>query len=293
MRITHSMIARNLLHGINQNRQRMNDLQQDIASGKDLHKSSDDPVRFSRAARFRKTISNNEQYLNNISKATGWITNTVSLLESIYDRVLDAKNFATQGANDTNDSSNRSALGDQIETIIKEIVSLANSKYLGKNVFAGTKTLEDQPFVYDGAAVTYSGNEGQMTRRISANFNVAINVNGKQIVDTNVFSALVTLKDALNSNDQAGIQASIDTIQSVADSFLSLSSAMGSIQKQLQLTQVRLETTNTNLAAYLSETENVDLAEAITQYNSEEMAYRAALQVTSDVVQLNLLDFLG
>ena len=38
--------------------------------------------------------------------------------------------------------------------------------------------------------------------------------------------------------------------------------------------------------------EDVDLAEAITAYNSQEIAYRAAMQTAADVLKLNIMDYL-
>ena len=58
------------------------------------------------------------------------------------------------------------------------------------------------------------------------------------------------------------------------------------------MTNNRLEVANTNLSSLISELEDADLTEVIAQYNSNEMAYQAALQVTSSVLNLNILDFL-
>jgi flagellar hook-associated protein 3 FlgL len=292
MRITQSIIVRNLLQRINQNRERMNLLQANIASGKVLHRASDDPVNFTRSARFRQTIKKNDQYLRNITVAEGWIDTTISLLDNIGNQVMEAKNIAIQGANDTNSAANRTALGNRVDGIIREVVALVNSKFMGKAVFSGTQTRTDEPFQYDGATVTYQGNTGQINRRIGDNLVVAINVNGQQMMDTGLFTALTDLRDALAGDDQAGIQTAIDSLQSAVEEVRSLASAMGSIRNQLDLTKQRMETVNINLKSYLSQTEDVDLAEVITRYNTEEMAYRAALQTATDVIQMNLLDFL-
>jgi len=267
-------------------------LQVDMATGKELRQSSKDPVNFARSARFRKTINRNEQYLRNISDAKGWITTTNSLLDNLYTVVVNAKGIATQGADDSLDANTRSMLADKINGYIEEVVSLANSKYLGKNVFAGTKTREDKAFVFDGSTVTYQGNAGSISRRVGDNVNVSINVTGKQLENSNLFSSLIELRDSLAANDQESINSSIDAVSTVASQLISLSSAMGSIQKQLELTTNRLEVANLNLSSYLSQAEDVDLAEAITKYNSEEMAYRAALQTSTSVIKMNLLDFL-
>ena len=110
--------------------------------------------------------------------------------------------------------------------------------------------------------------------------------------DTNLFSSLVDLRDALNSNDTTSIQSSIENLSSTSEELFSLTSALGSVKNQLTMTEKRLDTANMNLSSYLSQTEDVDLSKAITEYNAEEMTYKAALSTTSDAIHLNLLEFI-
>ena len=49
---------------------------------------------------------------------------------------------------------------------------------------------------------------------------------------------------------------------------ISLNTSVGSLQNQLELAEDRLRTANLKLATFISDTEDVDLASAITQYNS-------------------------
>jgi flagellar hook-associated protein 3 FlgL len=100
------------------------------------------------------------------------------------------------------------------------------------------------------------------------------------------------LKSALESNDKEMINDSIGTIKNASDQISSINTAMGSLQNQLKTTKQRLETTNINLRSYLSDTEDTDMAEAITNYNAQETAYKAALQATSDALNLNILNFI-
>ena len=47
-----------------------------------------------------------------------------------------------------------------------------------------------------------------------------------------------------------------------------------------------------NLASYVSSLEDVDMAEAVLKYNSEEIAYKAALQSTGNIMKTSLLDYI-
>ena len=64
MRITQSMISKNLIEGLKNNREQLNESQRRISTGKKHAKISDDPESFSKAKRLSKQINQNNQYLN-------------------------------------------------------------------------------------------------------------------------------------------------------------------------------------------------------------------------------------
>ena len=293
MRITDSMIARNLLKNIQKNQEGMYSTQETVSTGKKIQEPSDNPVGFSKATRFRNTIKKNEEYLNTLNHSEGWIQSTSGILDQMQNRLLDAKDIATRASDLSMDNdSARETMADQVTDIIDELVSLGNSTHLDKFLFGGNKTRGHKPFIYDGNTVKYRGNTKDIYRKVADNFNVAINVEGSKLVNNGIFSSLTNLKSALESNDKEMINDSIGTIKNASDQLSSINTAMGSLQNQLKTTKQRLETTNINLRSYLSDTEDTDMAEAITNYNAQETAYKAALQATSDALNLNILNFI-
>lgn len=292
MRITESMITKSLLSSINRNKESMHSIQKTITTGKEIEKSSDDPVQFYRANRFRQSLKQNEQYLENIQNANGWLMATSGSLDSMLDQVIALREKAIQGADDSLDAGSRLHIANTVKNIIEDLISLSNESFMDKNLFSGTKTKIHSPFEYDGDAVNYKGNVGKMNRRISENFTIHININGQDLLDTNLFDSALNLKTALENNDGNAISDVIGTLDTVSEKLISLNTGIGSIQQQLDLAEDRLRTANLNLSSFLSDTEDVDLATAITNYNSEEMAYQAALSSTADILRLNIMDFL-
>jgi len=292
MRITQSIITRSLLQNINQSKESLNKRQVSIASGKEVPRSSSDPDKFERASRFRKTILRNDQYLKNINDAKGWLDTTDTLLDNMSSMMIEAKGIGTQSADESNNSEARKMFASKIDSIIRDTVALANNTYMGKYLLGGTDTVGEKPFSYDGTTVSYSGNSQSIFRRIAEDYNISINVTGSQLMDINLFGSLEDLKNALNNNDTDSIQSSIEGVNSASEQLFSLTSAMGSVKNQLIMTEQRLNTANLNLHSYLSQAEDVDLSKAITEYNAEEMTYKAALQTMSDAIHLNLLEFI-
>jgi len=286
------MITRSLLQNINGNRQSMSTVQNTISTGKEVQSSSDDPVRFSRVSRFRKTMEQNQQYMRNIVDARGWVDMSGSLLEDVYNQILSVKNYTVQAADASNNESTRAMLASKIQNHLDEIVNLFNTQYLGRYLFGGTMTTAAGPFAIEGDTVTYNGNSGEVKRRIADNFDVVINITGQQVVDTNIFSSLKNLRTAMATNDLDGITTALSSIEGLAEQIQGLQSSLGSLKNQLSMTQNRLEISNTNLSSFISNEEDVDMVEAIAKYNAEELAYRAALKTASEALNLNLLNYL-
>ena len=97
-------------------------------------------------------------------------------LETLF---VEARGLAVQGASDTYDSQQRAALADQIDQFLEHAVSLSESRYRGRYIFAGTQTSEPpyaatrvdgsivmhdglKFYVVDGETV-YTGNEDEVT----------------------------------------------------------------------------------------------------------------------------------
>lgn len=285
-------MIRSNLQRINQNQINMNDLNRAIASGKKLIHASDDPGGFSRIARFKTTVRQSEQYLRNINDANGWVETTVSVMDQLVSIISDAKDAATKGADANMTATSRAALAKTIDAKLQEAITLANSRHAGKNIFAGTETKENTIFSINGDLITYNGNSEEISRKISENLYVTINITGQQLIDTGVFQSLIDLRTALNNDDQTAIRDLIDEFTTVNENVLSLSTTEGSVLNNLTLAENRIESSIIDLNTFISKDEDVDMAEAIIKYESEQLAYQAALQTTSKIMSLNIMDYL-
>jgi len=292
MRVTQSILTRNMIGNMNQNRETMDRLQSAMSTGKEVNSSSDDPVRFARANRYRQMIAQNDQYKRNINDAMGWTNNYETLMGELHGFVVEAKEAAIQGADNTQSAGTREIIAERVEGLINQVLNVANSSYVGKAAFAGTLTNVDTAFEYDGNTVTYNGNDREMSRRIAESLDVTINITGNDVQGTGVFTELIALRDALTSNDRVAVAAQIATLENVEDEMLTLASKVGLAKNHLSLTEERLGTAETNIVSFLSHTEDADLADIIAKYSSEEIAYKAALEATAKAINLNVLDFI-
>lgn len=293
MRITQSMILRNTMQQVYENRDSLNKIQNRIATQKKVEKPSDNPLAFSRSSRFRTAYNQNEQFLKNLADADSWTNTTSQALDQLHEYAVQAKSLAQQGADGQSSAEFRVALAKSARSILEEAVTLANGQYMGKAVFAGTATQNNQPFTLNDTTVTYTGNAEPINRLISENMPFVINVSGQQLMDTQFFSGMADLIVALESNDVAGIQEAMQALSDAGEQALTLSTSLASQQTTLRLVENRLTDTNLNLASYISDEEDIELEEELVRFKAEETAYQAALQSAAQVMNINIMKFMA
>ncbi len=292
MRITQSMFLRSSIARMFQNRAKMMETQERIATQKKIIKPSDGPVPFSRAQRLHESYRQNEVFLKNIDDAQSWMDNTSSLLDQLTQYAADAQTAAQHGLDAVMDQKTRDALATQLEGILQESVSLANASYLGKNVFAGTETKMQQPFTQNGLDVEYHGNDQKIKRRISKQIVMDINVSGQEIVDTHFFEALGTTIEALRSGDEDQIRQSLEQLKDAGKNVRHLTTVYASKINNLQLIRDRLITANDNFRKFISQDEDAVLEEELVNLKSQQIAYQATLQSTSEIMNLSILKYM-
>ncbi len=292
MRVTQTMLSRNALYRLGKRRENMDEIQNRISSGRQVQKASDDPTAFSRAERMTTRIAQNEQYMRNIDSSEAWLDNTVSLMQSLSEVVIQAKDVANRGADGQASADIRNTLADQADSLLQEALSIVNSQYLNKSVFAGTDTQTTTPFVETAGVVSYLGNDQSMSRSYSENVSIDINVDGQSIMDTGIFDAMSDLITALRADDEAAVRATIDDLKTAGDKLLGLTAEVGTRSSNLRLIRNRLEQTNIDLESFRSEARDARLDKEIVSFQTEQISYQAALQVTAKTINLNILQYL-
>lgn len=289
MRVTATMIQNQILRSMSIAQEQIFNTQRQISSSKEVSVSSDDPTRYDRSARFRTLRARSDQFLINIEDGLNWSVTTSTSLGQIYDLLSKIQTDGLNARNDIN-ADTRAITATAIESVLQELVSLGNTDFSGKNVFGGTITEGVAPFVFDGVAVTYNGNTSQISRKIGENTYMAINVTGDEFLG--VFAAVLDLRDGLNANDNTAIDSGLADVATALSDILTVTARAGSTQRRLELTRENLQVAKINLESYISQAEDVDLAEAILRFNSQELGFRAALESSARIQSITILDHL-
>jgi len=115
-------------------------LNSQISSGLQMSKISDNPVNMVSALGMRSTLAEITQYQSNITFGGSMISASEEALTGIKDLVTQAKTKTLTGINDSQNSSTRTYIADEIHVYLEQSVTLANTRWDGKYVFGGFRT---------------------------------------------------------------------------------------------------------------------------------------------------------
>ena len=304
MRITTSMVQRNVLADLNSLSSQLAKTQAKAASNKEITRPADDPFKASQAMGLRSNIGANEQYVRTIQDSTGWMDSTETALDSISGFVDRAHTLVLQAATDTSDANARKAIATELTQIIDGIKQSANASYGGKYIMAGT-AIETPPYQM-GANDAYAGDEAGLdpaipgvVREIGPGVTMTINTvareflgDGQAAADNKLLHTLRNVLDHLNADDGASLRADGTALQGHVDKLLGVRARNGAQTNRLEAATSRLDQIGLALTNQLSNTEDADIAKTLIQFNSQSAAYQAALRAGANIVQSSLMDFL-
>ena len=142
MRVSDAVATATVANNLRRAALRINRYQKDLSSGTSIHDPSDNPAGASRSLLLRSDIRNVEQYKRNINEGLGQMNYVDSTLNDMVNILIDVRGLAIQGASDTVNARDRDIIAEQINELIEHVISLSQSKFRGRSVFAGAETLE-------------------------------------------------------------------------------------------------------------------------------------------------------
>jgi flagellar hook-associated protein 3 len=110
---------------------------------------------------------------------------------------------------------------------------------------------------------------------------------------SDMMGSLLVFEEALKENDQEGIGLLIENLENSINHILKYRSTIGTRAIRLETTDYRLIDMNIAFTELLSEVEDADISQAVTDLASYENSYRSALMATAKILQPSLLDFLA
>ena len=139
MRVTNKMLAHSFLKDMRYNLQNMQTLQQQMTSGKEVRRPSDNPFKVARAMQLHSDINTNKQYNENIRDTLNWLDTTDTTLDQAGNVLQRVRELLVAGGNAAYGTDERRAIRDEISERMGELTQILNSNFDGKYVFGGSR----------------------------------------------------------------------------------------------------------------------------------------------------------
>lgn len=212
MRVSEQMRYASVTDNLSQLSARHAKAAQEAQTGMRINLPSDDPIAAAELARLSASQSQITARRGTITSVRGDAELAESSLQQASDLLATAKDLAMQGGNGSLGASERATLALQVKDLHDQLVGVANTQGTAGFLFAGSLT-QTRPFSSSGA---FSGNDDSHVVDIGNSTPTAVNASGARAFTSaggrDVFADLDALYTALNSNDTAGVTATLDNL---------------------------------------------------------------------------------
>ncbi|WP_404330221.1 flagellar hook-associated protein FlgL [Mesobacillus maritimus] len=292
MRITQQMLHQSSVRQMNQNLNRFDKISQQVSTGKQLLRPSDDPVAVSKSMNLKSAMAANEQYERNATNAAMWLDETDRVINQTVNILHRARELAVRGNSETLSEQDQSIMAKEVEQLSEQIRQFANSQVNGKYLFNGQKT-DQPPYPEQGSYQTNSFDTGPVTFAIAEGSTFQVNVTADKLFgtvedDSNLFKIMENLAASLRTGEPVPLEG----LDKGLNRILTTWAEVGAVTERIEAVGNRLKDSNIQLKSMLSKIEDLDYAEAITKLKSEESVYQASLSVTAKIIQTSLIDFI-
>ena len=289
-RVTGQTQMRAAQRNLQDNMAQLSKLQEQASTLKGINRSSDDPTAAASALAVRAEQAATGQYSRNANDGDNWLTTIDAAMSATSDIMIRVRDLTVQGANGAVSATAKEAIAVELEGLKAELLTQANTTYVGRSVFAGNSD-SSSAFDEDG---TYNGGLGTVQRRISADTTVRVDGDGAAVFGSDpTTSVFAVLDDVIASlRDGTDVSSHLTDIDARMGKMTSEWATIGARQVQVERAQETLLSKTGALETQRVGLEDVDLTQIVLELQLQQVSYQSALAVTAKVLQPTLMDFL-
>jgi len=269
-----------------------------LSTGRRVNLPSDDPAAAAAMVNESARSAAIDQYTASSDSLTNVLNTANSTIESAVTLLQRAVSLGVQGAGSNMNQSNLDSIATEVSGIQSQMLSLANTSYAGKYLFAGTAT-GSPPYVADAAdptQINYVGNTQQNQVQIGTGLSVASNLPGSSIFSqsgANVFTALQSLVTALQSGDTSSITTAEASVSNSLNAVDTAQVFYGNTVNELTNNESFLSQERINITTYENTLASADMASAATSVTQAQTVLTATVAAAAQMNQrMNLLDYI-
>jgi len=283
--------------GIQGTEQALNTAVQQLATGQRVALPSDDPAAAGANLQSLAESANVDRYTKNGDAILSQAQMADSALSNVVSELNQAITLGTQGADGSMTSEDRAAIATQVQSVLSQVVSQANTTFNGVSLFAGTSGAMPA-FATDSMSPTgysYQGNSGVNTAAIGDNLQLGVNVPGDQVFTNpngNVLGSLSQLISALGSGTTEDIGNAVTAVRSALTNVSQQRVLYAGVVNQINAQESYLSQETLSLTSQQQSLTGVDVTVAISNLTQAQISHSTILAAAAKVLPTSLLDYL-
>ncbi|HDY88758.1 MAG TPA: hypothetical protein ENH82_11695, partial [bacterium] len=209
------------------------------------------------------------------------------------------KMLVIQGASDSYGPLDKLSIAGEVNQLVEQIANIANSRSESIYMFAGTFN-DVAPYQVNRdeegeiIKVTTSGTAGDITGLIGERIKIKVNINGEDLFEKgeNIFDIAIKIRDDLRNNDISELSDDLNSLNEASEKIYNTQALIGAKVNRVEAADSRAYGDIISFTEFLSNTEDVDSAEAIMDYQRDLLTLQATLQAGARIMLPKLIDFL-
>ena len=291
---------RNLAHILDAQK-RLNDGQLQVSSGKKAQQYSGVSRDVRRIVNVEASHVRTTQFMANNKLVDERLQTMETSVSQVFELVTQYKTLIINALNA--DNSSDLAMPIQTQAMLDELTALLNLEQDGRYLFSGSRTDTrpvDQTGLPAGYTIPtsdgdssgyYAGDTASLTVQADENFTVTYGITAG---DTGFEQAIRAMHMVVIGppNDRATLDEALRVIDQAIDGVSDVRTRIGSSRAALENVNSRLDDFLLFAEQTISDLENTDITEVITNMNSDQVAVEASFAVISRLADLTLTRFL-
>jgi flagellar hook-associated protein 3 FlgL len=294
MRIIYDLV-RDGLSAINTAADRLNAARDQVATGRRINSTSDDPLGAEQAIGDRGLVAGLDAYTRARDSASARLAAADSVLSGMTDKITSAIVAGSGVRGTTATASARAAASAAVRGLRDSLAADLNTSFNGSYLFSGT-AVDTPAYALVGGVWTYQGDHAATQVEVEKGRLVATTFDGDALArgadSMDLLTALDGLATAIDAGDNDAIGTALGALDRAFDRVLQAQGRLGADERGVDEAAARLSALRLAADTRRSKVEDANVAEAIARLTSADNAYRAALGAVSSAERQSLLDYL-
>jgi flagellar hook-associated protein 3 FlgL len=314
MRITNNMVSDRVITDLQSQYAQLANTQLQVSTGRRVNNPNEDPTAYAQERMQNSALAGIVASQTSVNSAQTWLNQSESSLDNLNSIIARAKDLATAAANGSMSQDGRNSTANEVDQLIKSVKDAMNVKVGNDYIFSGTRT-DTAPYT-DATGDAYQGDASAVVRNGGTGVTLQANPTfvdasgastpltadallggGSASGDGKILNVLTQLAAHLRGGTAADTAAlgstDLTALETNRVAVVSATQAIGAMGNRATAALSRLSDMEDNAKNSIDDLTGVDMARALTDYNTQSAAYQAALKVGAQIIQPSLLQFLS